>query len=233
MTAAAAIADPAAEVEWRVEDGLIAYPEAEAAMRARIAAIRAGTAGELVWLLQHPPLYTAGVSARPEELTDPTRFPTYRVGRGGHWTYHGPGQRTVYVMLDLTCSHGGVPANDIKCYVNGLEEWLIRTLGAFGIRGERRAGRVGIWVAERGREAKIGAIGVRVTRWVSWHGVALNIDPDLSHFGGIIPCGITEHGVTSLREQGVGATITEVDAALRLAWNSVFGEAGLVCAVGD
>lgn len=224
MTAAASTPDP----EWRIEDGLIAYPDAEAAMRARIGAIRAGTAGELVWLLQHPPLYTAGVSARPEELTDPTRFPTYCVGRGGHWTYHGPGQRTVYVMLDLTRPHGGVPAHDIKCYVNGLEEWLIRALDRFGVRGERRAGRIGIWVDDRarGREAKIAAIGVRVTRWVSWHGVALNIDPDLSHFGGIIPCGIAEHGVTSLLEQGVTASIPEVDTVLRSSWEEVFGAGG-------
>lgn len=202
-------------------------------MRARAEAIRAGTAPELVWLLQHPPLYTAGVSARPEELTDPDRFPTFRTGRGGHWTYHGPGQRTVYVMLDLSRPHGGVPAHDIRCYVNGLEEWLIRTLARFNIRGERRAGRVGIWVAnpERGTEAKIGAVGVRVTRWVSWHGVALNVDPDLSHFGGIIPCGISEYGVTSLLDQGVIATMPEVDSVLRQTWDEVFGTEGSVCAV--
>lgn len=202
-------------------------------MRARIEAIRAGSAAELVWLLEHPPLYTAGVSARPEELTDPNRFPTYRTGRGGHWTYHGPGQRTAYVMLDLSRPHGGVPPNDIRCYVNGLEEWLIRALALFNIRGERRAGRVGIWVvdAARGREAKIAAVGVRVTRWVSWHGIALNIDPDLSHFSGIIPCGISEYGVTSLLDQGVTATMTEVDSALRAAWDSVFGTEGQVCAV--
>ncbi len=202
-------------------------------MRARIEAIRAGSAAELVWLLEHPPLYTAGVSARPEELTDPDRFPTFRTGRGGHWTYHGPGQRTAYVMLDLSRPHGGVPSNDIRCYVNGLEEWLIRALAMFNIRGERRTGRVGIWVvdAARGRESKIAAVGVRVTRWVSWHGVALNVDPDLSHFNGIIPCGITEYGVTSLLDQGVTATMAEVDSALRSAWDSVFGTDGQVCAV--
>lgn len=220
-------------LEWRISHAPVPYPDAEATMRARIAAIRAGTAPELVWLLEHPPLYTAGVSARPEELTDPDRFPTFRTGRGGHWTYHGPGQRTAYVMLDLTTPHGGVPPNDIRCYVNGLEEWLIRALARFNIRGERRAGRVGIWVvdAARGRESKIAAVGVRVTRWVSWHGVALNIDPDLSHFSGIIPCGITEHGVTSLLDQGITATREEVDSALRSAWDSVFGTDGQTCAI--
>lgn len=187
----------------------------------------------MVWSVQHPPLYTAGVSARPEELTQPDRFPTFKTGRGGHWTYHGPGQRTVYVMLDLTRPHGGVPANDIRCYVNGLEEWLIRTLARFNVKGERRQGRVGIWVVDRARgtESKIAAIGVRVTRWVSWHGVALNIDPDLGHFGGIIPCGISEYGVTSLEEQGIPVTMAEVDAALRQTWDEVFGAGGQVCAV--
>jgi lipoyl(octanoyl) transferase len=219
--------------EWRISDGLTPYPEAQDLMQARIAAIRAGTQPELVWLVQHPPLYTAGVSARPEELTAPDRFPTYRTGRGGHWTYHGPGQRTVYVMLDLTRPHGGVPAHDIRCYVNGLEEWLIRTLDHFNVKGERRSGRVGIWVADRARgtEAKIAAIGVRVTRWVSWHGVALNVDPDLGHFGGIIPCGIAEHGVTSLLDQGILATMAEVDVALRHAWDAIFGQGGQVCPV--
>lgn len=202
-------------------------------MRARVDAIRAGTAPELVWLLQHPPLYTAGVSARPEELTDPTRFPTFRTGRGGHWTYHGPGQRVAYVMLDLNHRHGSVPDHDIRCYVNGLEEWLIRTLAVFNIKGERRAGRVGIWVADRqrGKEAKIAALGVRVTRWVSWHGIALNVDPDLSHFGGIIPCGISEYGVTSLLDQGVTATMPEVDTVLRQTWHEVFAAEGAVCSV--
>lgn len=220
-------------LEWRISEGLIPYPEAQALMQARIAGIRAGTEGELVWLVQHPPLYTAGVSARPEELTDPDRFPTYKTGRGGHWTYHGPGQRTVYVMLDLTRPHGGVPANDIRCYVNGLEEWLIRALGRFNIKGERRAGRVGIWVEDRARgtESKIAAIGVRVTRWVSWYGIALNVDPDLGHFGGIIPCGISGYGVTSLLDQGIPVTMAEVDSALRHAWDEVFGLNGQVCHV--
>lgn len=211
--------------EWRTEGGLTPYPEALALMRERVAAIRADMARELVWLVEHPPLYTAGTSAKPEELIDPSRFPSFAAGRGGQWTYHGPGQRTVYVMLDLTRPHGGVPTNDIHCYVNALEEWLIRTLHRFSVTGERRKGRVGIWVSGKGGapEAKIGAIGVRVTRWVSWHGVALNVDPDLSHFGGIVPCGIREHGVTSLAALGVPATMAEVDIALHAAWGEVFG----------
>jgi lipoyl(octanoyl) transferase len=209
--------------EWSTATGLTAYPDALAAMQARAAAIRDGTADELVWLVEHPPLYTAGTSAKPEELTDPSRFPTFAAGRGGQWTYHGPGQRTAYVILDLTRRHGTVPARDVRCYVNGLEEWLIRTLAIFGVRGERRDGRIGIWIADAaGNEAKIGAIGVRVTRWVSWHGVALNVSPDLSHFGGIVPCGISQHGVTSLRALGVPATLAQADAALMTAWREVF-----------
>lgn len=220
-------------MEWRISDGLIPYPDSLAAMTERVAAIRAGTAPELVWSVEHPPLYTAGTSAQADELIDPARFPTYKAGRGGHWTYHGPGQRTVYVMLDLTRPHGAVPAHDVRCYVHGLEEWMIRTLTRFNVRGERREGRVGIWVADpaRGTEAKIGAIGVRVTRWVSWHGIALNVDPDLSHFGGIVPCGITEHGVTSLAALGITATMHDVDIALREAWDEVFGAEGPLCAV--
>jgi lipoyl(octanoyl) transferase len=213
-------------LEWRIAEGLTSYPDALALMRARVAAIRTGTAGELVWLVEHPPVYTAGTSAKPAELTDPNRFPTFEAGRGGQWTYHGPGQRTAYVMLDLTRPHGAVPVSDIHCYVNALEEWLIRTLDRFNVKGERRKGRVGIWVTDRtaGTEAKIGAIGVRVTRWVSWHGVALNVDPDLSHFGGIVPCGIRDHGVTSLTELGIPATMAEADVALRAAWDEVFGD---------
>lgn len=216
--------------EWRIEEGLTPYPDALAQMQQRAADIRAGTAGELVWLVEHPPLYTAGTSARVDDLTDPTRFPTFNAGRGGQWTYHGPGQRTVYVMLDLNHPHGQVPARDIRCYVHGLEEWLIRTLDRFNVRGERREGRVGIWVTgprlgsgDTG-EAKIGAIGVRVSRWVTWHGVALNVEPDLGHFGGIVPCGVREHGVTSLAALGITATMPEVDAALRAAWDEVFGD---------
>ncbi len=209
--------------EWRTAPGLTPYPDAVAAMQARVAAIRAGTAPEQVLLLEHPPLYTAGTSARPDQLTDPERFPTHATGRGGQWTYHGPGQRVAYVMLDLTRRHGTVPPRDVRCYVHGLEEWLIRALARFGVHGERRQGRVGIWVADTSAtESKIAAIGVRVSRWVSWHGAALNVAPDLSHYGGIIPCGIAEHGVTSLRALGIDATMADADDALRAAWDEVF-----------
>lgn len=221
---------------WRTSDGLTPYPDALAAMQDRVAAIRAGTAPELIWLVEHPPLYTAGTSARAEELTDPARFPTFAAGRGGQWTYHGPGQRVAYVMLDLSRPHGSVPAHDVRCFVHGLEEWLIRALARFGVRGERRDGRVGIWVADpvRGTEAKIGAIGVRVSRWISWHGVALNVAPDLTHFSGIVPCGIRDHGVTSLAALGVAATLPQVDAALRAAWEEVFGgQAVAACGAAD
>lgn len=193
-------------------------------MEARVAAIRAGVAAERVWLVEHDPTYTAGTSATPDGLVD-ARFPVYAAGRGGQWTYHGPGQRTAYVMLDLTKPHGTVPARDIRAYVHALEEWIIRALDRFNVKGERREGRVGIWVVDpvRGREDKIAAIGVRVTRWVSWHGIAVNVDPDLSHFGGIVPCGISQHGVTSLWALGITATMEEVDVALRAAWDEVFG----------
>jgi lipoyl(octanoyl) transferase len=209
--------------EWRVAEGLTPYDDAVAFMQDRVAAIRAGTAPELVWLVEHPPLYTAGTSARPEELTDPGRFPTFHAGRGGQWTYHGPGQRVAYVMLDLSHAHGTVPPHDVRCFVHGLEEWLIRALARFGMHGERRVGRVGIWINQPdGTEAKIGAIGVRVSRWVSWHGIALNVAPDLSHYSGIIPCGIREYGVTSLSALGIPITMAEVDAALRAEWQEVF-----------
>ena len=174
MSAAAATGHPAPE--WLISDDRVSVPDALAAMEARVAGIRAGTAAEAVWLVEHPPSYTAGTSARMDALLDP-RFPTYEAGRGGQWTYHGPGQRTAYALLDLTRRHGTVPPRDVRAYVHGLEEWLIRALDRFDVRGERRAGRVGIWVADRaaGTEAKIAAIGVRVTRWVSWHGIALNV----------------------------------------------------------
>jgi len=219
--------DPDTNLCWSVSEGLTPYPEALAAMEARVAAIRAGTAPETIWLVEHPPSYTAGTSAKPEELVE-TRFPHYAAGRGGQWTYHGPGQRTAYVMLDLTRPHGAVKPRDVRAYVRGLEEWMIRALDRFNIRGERREGRVGIWVVRPGgpngqTECKIGAIGVRVTRWVSWHGIALNLEPDLSHFGGIIPCGIREHGVTSLHDLGVMASMEELDGALMAAWGEVFG----------
>jgi lipoyl(octanoyl) transferase len=212
-------AAPATRPEWVVSEGLTHYPDALAAMEARAAAIRAGTAAELVWLVEHPPTYTAGTSATPGGLVD-ARFPVFQAGRGGQWTYHGPGQRTAYVMLDL-----GRRGRDVRAYVHSLEEWLIGALDRFNVRGERRDGRVGIWVADRARgtEDKVAAIGVRVTRWVTWHGVALNVDPDLGHFGGIVPCGVAEHGVTSLHRLGVLATMEEADAALRAAWEEVFG----------
>jgi lipoyl(octanoyl) transferase len=194
-------------------------------MRGRVAAIRTGAAPELVWLVEHPPLYTAGTSSGRDDLREPRRFPVYEAGRGGQWTYHGPGQRTAYVMLDLSRPHGSVLARDVRSFVRGLEEWLIRALARFGVRGERREGRIGIWVvdANTGAEAKIGAIGVRITRWVSWHGVALNVAPELEHFAGIVPCGIRGHGVASLRALGIAAGLAEVDAALRQAWGQVFG----------
>lgn len=209
--------------EWVVSDGRTPYAPALAAMEAHVAAIRAGTGRERVWLVEHEPTYTAGTSAKAADLVD-ARFPVFAAGRGGQWTYHGPGQRTGYVMLDLTRAHGRVPARDIRAYVHGLEEWLIRALDRFNVRAERREGRVGLWVANRatGGEDKIAAIGVRVTRWVSWHGVAVNVGPDLSHFSGIVPCGISEHGVTSLEALGVVATMDEVDGALRAAWAEVF-----------
>lgn len=212
-------------LEWRVSEGLTAYPEALATMQTHIAAIQAGAARGRVWLVEHPPLYTAGTSARDEDLTNPGRMPIFAAGRGGQWTYHGPGQRVGYVMLDLTRQHGMAPARDVRGYVNALEEWLIRALDRFGVRGERRSGRIGIWIADRsaGTEAKIAAIGVRVTRWVSWHGVALNVAPDLAHFSGIIPCGIREHGVTSLHALGIPVSMAEVDSALKAAWREVFG----------
>ena len=212
-------------LEWQISDAPVAYPDALGAMTARVAAIRDGGAAETVWLLEHPPLYTAGTSATAEGLVAPDALPVFRTGRGGQWTYHGPGQRVGYVMLDLHRAHGGVRARDVRAYVEGLEEWLIRALDRFNVRGERRVGRVGIWVADRstGTEAKIAAIGVRVTRWVTWHGVSLNVEPDLGHFGGIVPCGISEHGVTSLAALGLPVSMTDADLALRAAWAEVFG----------
>lgn len=223
MSEAVSIVPP--DIAWRRDSGLTPYPEAMATMERHVAAIRAGTGRERVWLLEHPPLYTAGTSARPEELLRPARFPTFRAGRGGQWTYHGPGQRIAYVMLDLDRSHGNVPPRDLRRYILGLEDWLIGALARLGVRGERRRGRVGIWVVDRatGAEAKIAAIGVRISRWVSWHGIALNVAPDLSHFAGIVPCGIREHGVTSLAALGHAVTMREADHALFAAFEEVFG----------
>lgn len=201
-----------------MDDAHVAYPDAVAAMESRVAAIHAGTAGELVWLLQHPPIYTAGTSARETDLLTPQRFPVYRTGRGGQYTYHGPGQRVAYVMLDLKRRQA-----DVRRFVHDLEEWIIRTLWRFNVRGERREGRVGIWVVRDGREDKIAAIGVRVRRWVTFHGIALNVDPNLDHFAGIVPCGIAEHGVTSLHDLGIPVGMADVDVALREAFDEVFG----------
>jgi lipoyl(octanoyl) transferase len=208
-------------VEWRVSPGLTPYDDAVAAMEARVAAVAAGEAEELVWLLEHPPLYTAGISARDEDLLD-RRFPVHATGRGGQFTYHGPGQRVAYVMLDLDKR-----GRDVRGFVRGLERWLISALGTFGVPADVREGRVGVWVERKGagwaREDKIAAIGVKVRRWVSFHGVSLNVEPDLTHFDGIVPCGIREHGVTSLVDLGVPATMDEADAALKSAFQEVFG----------
>jgi lipoyl(octanoyl) transferase len=211
-------------VTWRVAAAPVPYEEALATMNARAAAIAAGSAGDLVWLLEHPPLYTAGTSARETDLLD-RRFPLYDAGRGGQLTYHGPGQRVAYLMLDLK-PRGA----DVRCFVADLEEWLIRTLGRFGVAGERREDRVGVWVRRPGlgvgREDKIAAIGIRVRRWVSLHGMSLNVDPDMSHFSGIVPCGVADarYGVTSLRALGCDATMPEVDEALRREFEAVFGQ---------
>lgn len=210
-------------VEWRISDDLVPYPEAVAAMEARVQAIIAGEAPELVWLLEHPPLYTAGTSARADDLLVPDRFPVYATGRGGQYTYHGPGQRIAYVMLDLNQR-----GQDLRRYVQNLEEWVIRCLDRLNIRGERREGRVGIWVADGSREDKIAAIGVRVRRWVTFHGIAINVDPDLSHFGGIVPCGIkaTQNepfGVTSLTKLGQIISLPEVDTVLKETFAEIFG----------
>jgi len=210
-------------VTWRVETTPVAYEAALTAMAARAAAIAAGEADEFVWLLEHPPLYTAGTSARPEHLLEP-RFPVFSAGRGGQFTYHGPGQRVAYVMLDLKRR-----GSDVRRFVTDLEEWLIRTLARFNIHGERREDRVGVWVRRpdkgEGHEDKIAAIGIRVKRWVSLHGVSLNVDPDLRHFGGIVPCGVGEprFGVTSFLDLGRVASMPEVDMALRRAFVDVFG----------
>ena len=212
-------------VEWAVSTGLVGYEAAVAAMEARAAAIAAGEAAELVWLLEHPPLYTAGVSSKDGDLLDATRFPVHRTGRGGQFTYHGPGQRVAYVMLDLN-----MRGKDVRTFVRGLEQWLIGALAEFGVPADVREGRVGVWVERKGpgwsREDKVAAIGVKVRKWVSFHGISLNVEPDLSHFGGIVPCGIAEHGVTSLVDLGVLATMDEADEALKASFGRVFGAVG-------
>ena len=213
-----------APVEWRVSDSLVPYEQAVAVMQARAAAIAAGREGELVWLLEHPPLYTAGTSARPEQLIE-ARFPVFESGRGGQMTYHGPGQRVAYVMLNLRRR-----GPDVRRFVATLEEWIIRTLAAFNVRGERREDSIGVWVRRpdkgEGYEDKIAAIGIRVTQWVTLHGMALNIDPDLVHFSGIVPCGVREqrYGVTSLADLGIHVSMPEVDMVLRREFETLFGE---------
>ena len=214
--------EDAAPVGWAVSTGPVPYPAAVAAMEARAAAIADGSASELIWLLEHPPLYTAGVSAKAGDLIQPDRFPVFESGRGGQFTYHGPGQRVAYVMLDLTKR-----GRDVRAFVAALEAWIIDALAAFNVTGELREGRVGVWVERKGagwsREDKIAAIGVKLRRWVSFHGISLNVEPDLSHFSGIVPCGQTEHGVTSLVDLGLPVAMDGADAALRASFAKIFG----------
>jgi lipoyl(octanoyl) transferase len=207
----------AAPIRWEVAPGLVGYPEALGRMEAEVAAIAAGSAPELVWLLEHPPLYTAGTSANPRDLVSPDRFPVFDAGRGGQYTYHGPGQRVAYVMLDLRQR-----GSDVRAFVAALEDWIIGTLAAFGVRGERREDRVGVWVSRPGREDKIAALGIRVRHGVSFHGISINVAPNLSHFAGIVPCGISEHGITSLHDLGIEVTMAEVDRVLRERFAAVF-----------
>lgn len=209
-------------VEWAIAEGLTPYEQAVAFMEERVQAIADGQARELVWLVEHPPLYTAGTSAQVSDLVDPNRFPVHQTGRGGQYTYHGPGQRVAYVMLDLKRR-----TPDLRRYVAALETWLIQTLADFNIRGERREDRVGVWVRrpDKGETAedKIAAIGIRVRRWATYHGISLNVEPNLSHFTGIVPCGVTQHGVTSLVDLGIPVTMPEVDAVMRKAFEGIFG----------
>jgi lipoyl(octanoyl) transferase len=211
-----------AQVEWKISDRPVAYPDALAQMEARAAAIAEGTAGEQVWLLEHPPIYTAGTSANDADLID-ARFPVYRTGRGGQFTYHGPGQRVGYAMLDLKTRSKKGSGPDVRAYVRDLEQWLIETLAVFNVKGERREGRVGIWVQRGLKEDKIAALGVRIRRWVTLHGVALNVDPDLTHFSGIVPCGVRAHGVTSLADLGLAVSMADVDVALKQNFKKIFG----------
>jgi len=213
----------AAPVEWAVSEGYVDYPDAVVAMEARVAAILDGSAPELVWLLEHPPIYTAGVSAKADDLLA-SHFPVHRTDRGGQYTYHGPGQRVAYVMLDLRQR-----GRDARRFVGALETWVIDALDAFGLKGETRHGRVGVWIERKTpgaptREDKIAAIGVKLRRWVSFHGVSLNVEPDLSHFDGIVPCGIRDHGVTSLVDLGRTATLDDADVALRRSFTALFGK---------
>lgn len=201
-------------LEWRQTTSLVSYPEALEVMQTRVSAIQSGHEKELVWLLEHPPLYTAGTSAKDGDLIDTSTFPVYQTGRGGQFTYHGPGQRVAYVMINLAKRE-----KDLRAYVYALEQWIIDTLALLGIQGERRVGRVGIWVVTSGGEEKIAAIGVRISKWISYHGVAINVMPDLTHFSGIVPCGLPEFGVTSLQKLGVTIALSELDRLLQIAWN--------------
>ena len=214
-------------MEWKVSDGLTSYEDALTFMEARVDAISKGTAEECIWLLEHPPLYTAGTSARIEDLVDPDRFPVYEAKRGGQYTYHGPGQRVAYVMLDLNQR-----GKDVRQFVQKLEHWVIDTLDSFNIKGEIREGRVGVWVTRPEKpltvtgqpaEDKIAAIGIRLRKWVSFHGISINVEPDLEHFSGIVPCGITEHGVTSLVDLGLPVTMDDLDVALKASFERNFG----------
>lgn len=219
MVEKAAKVSTEAPLEWRISDQLISYPDALEEMEERVRAIRAGEAPEMVWLLEHPPLYTAGTSAKLDDLVDPDRFPVYDAGRGGEYTYHGPGQRVGYFLLDLKKR-----GRDVRQFVFSLEDVIIRSLAAFGVTAERRHGRVGVWVTrEDGREEKVAAIGVRVRQWVTYHGIAINVEPDLSHFEGIVPCGIAEHGVTSLADLGLPVTMDDLDVVLKQVFDEVFG----------
>ncbi|MGF1276278.1 lipoyl(octanoyl) transferase LipB [Acetobacter pasteurianus] len=213
------------QILWEISKKLVPYPQALSRMESMARSIRADEAAERVWLLEHPPLYTSGTSAKAEDLFNSAHYPTYHAGRGGQWTYHGPGQRTAYVMLDLQRPHGPVPARDLRAYVHALESWVIGALAHFDIHGEVREGRVGVWVTDpqTGNEEKIAAIGVRVSRWVSWHGVAINLDPNMADFEGIVPCGIREYGVTSFRKLGLSTTMQELDHALAQSWANAFG----------
>ena len=205
-------------VTWDISEGLVPYPEAMAMMDAHVEAISKGTEPERIWLLEHPPLYTAGTSAHEEDLVERERFPVFKTGRGGQYTYHGPGQRVAYVMLDLK-RRGG----DVRAFVAALEQWVIETLDQFNVKGERREDRVGVWVRRGDREDKIAAIGIRVRHWVTFHGISINVEPDLTHFGGIVPCGIREHGVTSLVDLGLPVTMTDLDVALKKTFRPIFG----------
>ena len=206
------------EVVWEITEGLIPYPDAMARMDAHVDAIARGTEQERVWLLEHPPLYTAGTSANEDDLVERERFPVFKTGRGGQYTYHGPGQRVAYVMLDLK-RRGG----DVRAFVAALEQWVIDTLDQVNVKGERREDRVGVWVRRGAREDKIAAIGIRVRHWVTFHGISINVEPDLTHFGGIVPCGIREHGVTSLVDLGLPVTMADLDVALKKTFAPIFG----------